>query len=324
MSAGRIRIESHLDDGDLDAALRADVARGLAATPRSIPPKWFYDKVGSELFDRITRLPEYYPTEAERAALAAHAPEIVARAGCDSLAELGSGSSDKTRLLLDEMQASGSLRAYLPLDVSESALRDAARRLVERYPALEVHGVVGDFDRHLDRLPRRGRRMLAFLGGTIGNYEPRARARLLGSIASTLETGEAFLLGTDLVKSPDRLVAAYDDAEGVTAAFNRNVLEVVNRRLEADFAVDRFVHVARWNAEAAWIEMWLRSTRDQVVTVGALDLTVRFVEGEEILTEISAKFTRPRVESELSAVGLEVEGWWTDPAGDFALTLARR
>ncbi|MFN8017128.1 MAG: L-histidine N(alpha)-methyltransferase [Acidimicrobiales bacterium] len=320
----RVRIRSLLDDGHLDAALRRDVAEGLAAPPRSLPPKWFYDAVGSDLFDQITRLPEYYPTEAERAALLAHASEIVALSGADRLAELGSGSSDKTRALLDALAAEGRLAAYLPLDVSASALEAAAHDLVAQYPGLVVDGVVGDFDHHLDAIPRGGRRLLAFLGGTIGNYDPPSRARLLTSIADALDPGECLLLGTDLVKDRGRLVAAYDDAAGVTAAFDRNVLAVVNRELGADFDLARFEHVAVWSEEHSRIEMRLRSTEAQTVAIPSLGMEVRFAAGEEVLTEISTKFTPDAVRAELWAARLEPIGWWTDSAGDFALSLARK
>lgn len=323
-SGSLITETNHLGPDDIRAALRADVAEGLTASPKHLPPKWFYDEAGSELFDKITRLVEYYPTEAERAALRGAAAEIAELSGADTLMELGSGSSDKTRVLLDAFDATGRLRRYVPFDVSPSALRSAANELATRYPGLAIDAVVGDFDRHLAELPKGGRRLLAFLGGTVGNYPPQPRARLLASMAATLEPGETLLLGTDLVKDADRLVTAYDDPSGVTAAFNRNVLAVVNRELGSDFDLDTFEHVARWNPEAEWIEMWLRSTTTQRVTVEELDLVVDFEAGEEMLTEVSAKFRTDGVRSELAAVGLELIGWWTDPAGDFALSLSRK
>lgn len=325
--SARRRITSYLDADGVAEQLRRDVSEGLVLSPKSLPPKWFYDPVGTDLFDRITRLAEYYPTEAERAALYTHAEEIVALSGCDALAELGSGSSDKTRVLLDAMDAAGRLNAYMPLDVSETALLNAADMLLARYEQLSIDGVVGDFDHHLCHLPRargEGRRLVAFLGGTIGNYEPTARATLLSTIAGTLAAGECLLLGTDLVKAPERLVAAYDDPEGVTASFNLNLLAVLNRELGADFDLASFDHVARWNAREEWMEMWLRSAIDQRVRVADLDMTVEFAAGEELLTEISAKFRRERVVAELAAAGLEMIGWWTDPAGDFALSLSVR
>ena len=320
----RLTVDVHLEPSELESALRADVLVGLGARPYSLPPKWFYDAVGSELFDQITTLDEYYPTEAERAALRQCAEQIVHTSGADTVMELGSGSSDKTRVLLDAFSAAGQLRRYVPFDVSETALRTAADTLAARYPALQVHGVVGDFDRHLDRLPADGHRLLMFLGGTLGNYTPGPRATLLAQMAATLRAGEWLLLGTDLVKDAGRLVTAYDDPSGVTAAFNLNVLHVVNRELGADFDVDAFTHVAVWNAEAEWIEMRLRAERDMTVHVPSLDLEVPLEAGEEILTEVSAKFRRDGIGTELTRAGFEVVEWWTDPAGDFALSLSRR
>lgn len=319
-----LTVDVHLDPGHLAAALRQDAQDGLGARPYHLPPKWFYDAAGSDLFDEITRLPEYYPTEAERAVLHEVAGTVVRTTRADVVVELGSGSSDKTRTLLDAFRRDGGLRTYVPFDVSESALRAAGEDLTQRYPGLSVHGVVGDFDHHLDRLPRDGHRLLVFLGGTLGNYAPGPRAALLNALGSTLNAGEWLLLGTDLVKDPARLVAAYDDAAGVTAAFNLNVLRVLNRELDAEFDLDRFAHVAVWNVEQEWIEMRLRSLEDQKVAVPALDLVVDLHEGEDILTEISAKFRRDGITAELAAAGFEVVDWWTDPAGDFAVSLSRR
>jgi L-histidine N-alpha-methyltransferase len=306
------------------SSLEEDARLGLTSTPKDIPPKWFYDDRGSALFDEITRLPEYYPTRCERAILVARASEIVAAAGADTLVELGSGTSEKTRILLDAMRDAGSLVRFVPFDVSKQTLHDAAAAIEEEYPGVDVEPVVGDFTLDLDTIPRTGRRLVAFLGGTIGNLLPDARARFLRDVGATLAPDDAFLLGTDLVKDVGRLVAAYDDARGVTAEFNKNVLHVINRELDADFDVDAFAHVAHWDARNDWIEMRLRSARDQRVHVGALDLDVRFTAGEEIRTEVSAKFTRARVERELRAAGLKVTGWWTDPGHDFALSLSRR
>lgn len=322
MSADPV-IDVHLEAGDMRASLEADVLKGLASTPKELPPKWFYDDRGSELFDAITRLPEYYPTEAERSILRDRAGEIVETADTDTLVELGSGTSDKTRVLLAAMADAGRLQRYVPFDVSEGTLRYSAAELARTHPGLDVHGVVGDFEHHLDRLPRTGRRMIAFLGGTIGNFDPASRAEFLDVLVSTMGLEDTFLLGTDLVKEPGRLVAAYDDSQGVTAAFNKNVLAVLNRELDADFDPDAFDHVAVWNQEREWIEMRLRSRRDQRVTVNDLDLQVTFRAGEELRTEISAKFRRPTLEAELGAAGLELCGWWTDAAGDYALSLSR-
>jgi L-histidine N-alpha-methyltransferase len=302
--------------------LRADARAGLTASPKVLPPKWFYDEEGCRLFDEITQLPEYYPTRTERAILAARAGDIAASTSADTLVELGSGTSEKTRLLLDALSAQGSLRRFVPFDVSEPTLRDAAAAIELEYPGVEVHAVVGDFERHLDRLPAGGTRLVAFLGSTIGNLDPAGRARFYKSLAAGLGPDDALLLGTDLVKDTERLEAAYDDAAGVTAAFNRNVLAVLNRELGADFVPERFAHVAKWDPGEEWIEMRLRSQATQTVRVDELDLDVEFADGEEMRTEISAKFRRQRVEAELATAGLALTAWWTDPAGDFALSLS--
>lgn len=317
----------------LHAALRADVAAGLSAPPghRCLPPKWFYDERGSQLFDEITRLPEYYPTGCERAILQARAAEIMAGAAGPSattMIELGSGTSDKTRLLLDAGTAGGDLRTFVPFDVSEETLRRAAADLAARYHGtdLEVHAVAGDFGRHLGVLKEvgeAGRRLVAFLGGTIGNFDAEGRAMFLGELAAALTPGDALLLGTDLVKDRDRLLLAYDDPRGVTAEFNRNVLAVINYQLGANFDLAAFAHVAVWNDAEEWIEMRLRCRNQQSVLIADLAMEVSFEAGEEIRTEISAKFRRRRVEADLAAAGFELERWWTDPAGDFALSLSR-
>jgi L-histidine N-alpha-methyltransferase len=317
-----VRLTYHLDPDDVAEALRADALAGLTATPKELPPRWFYDERGSELFDRITRLPEYYPTRTERSILQARAGEIATAAGADVLVELGSGTSEKTRLLLTALREAGTLRRFVPFDVDPSVLRLAGAALTGEYPGLEIEGVVGDFTRHLGELPTEGRRMVAFLGSTIGNLAPAERAAFLAELAGTLQPGDSFLLGTDLVKDPARLVNAYDDALGITAEFDRNVLLVLNRELKADFDPESFEHVALWDAGHEWIEMRLRSVRDQAVNVAELDLGVPFAAGEEMRTEISAKFRREGVERELAAAGLRLTHWWTDPAGDFGLSLA--
>jgi L-histidine N-alpha-methyltransferase len=308
------------------ASLRADAFAGLSATPKSLPPKWFYDAQGSALFEKITELPEYYPTRAERAILRAVGGEIAALSGAHQLVELGSGSSEKTRLLLDALRDHGTLRSYVPVDVSESALVLAGDALAAEYPGLEVHAVVADFEDHLGLPPRgerdSGPRLVAFLGSTIGNMVPDERARFLSSVRAQLRPGDAFLLGTDLVKDPAVLVAAYDDCAGVTAAFNKNVLAVLNTELGADFDLDAFDHVAVWDARNEWIEMRLRSAADQEVRLPGIGLTVRFRDGEQMRTEVSAKFRRPGVERELAAAGFATRSWWTDPAGQFGLSLS--
>jgi L-histidine N-alpha-methyltransferase len=315
-------VDVHLQPEEVAHALATDVRQGLGAIPKTLPPKWFYDDRGSELFDEITRLPEYYPTRTERGILVAHARDIAELTKADTLVELGSGTSEKTRILLDALRDAGTLERFVPFDVSEQTLRDAAAAVSREYAGMRVHAVVGDFEHHLADLPTGGTRLVAFLGSTIGNLVPAARATFLADLAATLAPGDALLLGTDLVKDVDRLVAAYDDAAGVTAEFNRNVLRVLDRELDADFEPARFQHVACFDVDAEWIEMRLRSTTAQSVAIRALDLTVDFAAGEDVRTEISAKFRREGVERELAAAGLEPAAWWTDPAADFALSLS--
>jgi L-histidine N-alpha-methyltransferase len=314
-------IDVHLDEDYLGSALRADVLSGLRSAPKSLPPKWFYDATGSVLFERITELPEYYPTRAEREILTARAPAIAEITGARTLVELGSGSSEKTRLLLSALR--DRLREFVPLDVSDSALRESAAAIATDYPGLRVHGVVGDFTEHLDLLPGDAPRLVVFLGGTIGNLLPAERAKFLAGVRDVLDPGEWLLLGTDLVKDPEVLVRAYDDTAGVTAEFNRNVLRVMNRELGADFDVEAFQHVAVWDAEREWIEMRLRAGREMTVRLPDLGMAVAFAEGEELRTEISAKFRRDGVAAELVDAGFELAHWWTDQSGRFAVSLAR-
>ena len=316
-------LEIHLDDQDLDRTLRADVAAGLTASPKWLPPKWFYDARGSELFELITELPEYYPTRSERRVLTDHAADIARLTGARTLIELGSGYSTKTRLLLDALAARGTLEAYVPMDVSASALAAAADHLAADRPGLRVHNIVGDLTRHLGHLPAGPGRTVAFLGGTVGNLEPAERAAFLADLRGVLRPGEHLLLGTDLVKSPEVLVPAYDDAKGVTADFNRNVLRVLNHRLNADFDPDGFAHVALWDAGHEWIEMRLRARWPMRVTIPPLGLVVDLASGEEIRTEVSAKFRREGVEKELAEAGFALDEWWTDPDGLFGVSLAR-
>jgi L-histidine N-alpha-methyltransferase len=306
-----------LPEDATDAALRTDVQRGLTGTPKTLPPKWFYDARGSELFEQITELPEYYPTRAEREILIARAAEIAEATGARTLIELGSGSSEKTRYLLDALT---DLDTYVPVDVSESALTQAGQALVAERPGLRVHALIADFTASVTLPDTPGPRLIAFLGGTIGNLLPAERAAFYGAIRSLLSPGDALLLGTDLVKDEQVLVRAYDDAARVTAAFNKNVLTVVNRELDADFDPDAFDHVALWDSRNEWIEMRLRSRTAQTVKIPALDLAVDFAEGEDLRTEISAKFRQDGVRTELAAAGLELTHWWTDREGRFALS----
>ncbi|MFD7136789.1 L-histidine N(alpha)-methyltransferase [Streptomyces sp. NPDC059894] len=313
------QITRTLPEDATDAALRADVRDGLTATPKTLPPKWFYDARGSELFERITELPEYYPTRAEREILVDRSAEIAAAAGARTLVELGSGSSEKTRHLIAALDG---LHTYVPVDVSESALGQAGHALIAERPGLGVHALIADFTAPLTLPATPGPRLLAFLGGTIGNLPPGERETFLASVRALLAPGDALLLGTDLVKDERVLVRAYDDAAGVTAAFNKNVLAVVNRELGADFDPDAFDHVALWDAGNEWIEMRLRARTAQTVKIPALDLAVDFAAGEELRTEVSAKFRKEGVRAELLAAGLELTHWWTDGAGRFALSLS--
>jgi L-histidine N-alpha-methyltransferase len=323
-------LDIHITEGDLQESLREDARRGLTATPKWLPPKYFYDAVGSELFERITELDEYYPTRTERALLTERAAEIARVTGVEVLVELGSGSSDKTRVLLSAGLEHGTLRRYVPQDVSPSALTGAMEELSRQYPDLEIHGVVSDFtstggpDSGLFWVPTGGRRTLAFLGGTLGNLVPQERAEFLSAISNTVDTGEFLLLGVGLVIDPAVLVPAYDDAQGVTAQFDLNVLSVLNGQLNADFDMDDFEHVAVWDERNEWIEMRLRARRDHTVRVADLDLNVQFAAGEEMRTEISAKFRRESITGELAAAGLTVDEFWTDSDERFALVLARK
>lgn len=317
-----LSLSNHLAEDSAYHALRRDVLEGLQQTPKSLPPKWFYDAVGSELFDQITRLPEYYPTRAEAEILRARSVEIAAASEADTLVELGSGTSEKTRQLLDALRARGSLRKFVPFDVDANVLSESAAAIQREYSGVEIQAVCGDFEEHLTEIPGGGRRLFVFLGSTIGNLTPVPRAKFLATLAGVMRTGDSLLLGTDLVKDADRLVRAYDDAAGVTARFNRNVLTVVNRELDADFDVDAYQHVARWNVAEERIEMWLRADTPQRVHVGALNLTADFEAGEEMLTEVSCKFRPDAVGAELAEAGLRRSRWWTDDAGDFGLSLA--
>jgi L-histidine Nalpha-methyltransferase len=330
-------VHSHLDT-DAPRTLAEDVLDGLTRPAKELAPKYFYDTRGSELFDRITELPEYYPTRAERAILEAEADAIVAAersgderaargSGAAELVELGSGTAAKTRVLLDAMARAGTLRRYVPFDVDEQLVRDVADALTAEYPGLDVHGVAGDFERHLDEIPPAqpgSPRIVAFLGGTIGNFPPGSRRRFLRTLAERLDDDGFLLLGTDLVKDPRVLEAAYDDSAGVTAEFNRNVLLVLNRELGADFDPALFDHVAFYDPAHQWIEMRLRARRAHTVHIPAIELDVEFARGEELRTEISAKFTPERVAADLTAAGLELRTWLTDPQERFALSLSRR
>jgi L-histidine N-alpha-methyltransferase len=318
-----VTVRSYLSAGD-ESSLADDVLDGLTRPFKELPPKHFYDQAGAELFDRICALPEYYPTRAERSILTERSGDIAALTRAAEVVELGSGTAAKSRLLLSALAGAGTLRRYVPVDVTEGMIRATGAALAAEYPGLEVHGIVGDFERHLGHVPApAGPRIVAFLGGTIGNFTPGSRRRFLRGIGRLLGPDDALLLGVDLVKDPARIEAAYDDDAGVTAAFNRNILRVVNRELGADFEPDRFDHVAFFDREHEWIEMRLRAQQRMTVQVADLGLTVEFAKREELRTEISAKFTPRRLAAELAAARLESIELFTDPDALFGLTLAR-
>ena len=315
-------IDVRVTPDEVRRRMRADAIAGLIGDPKSIPPVWFYDERGSQLFEDITRLPEYYPTRAERHLLERYAPTIAELSKADTLVELGAGSCEKTRVLLDALRNFGTLRTYVPFDISDEFLREAASTLSGEYAPLAVHLVIGDFSEHLAAIPTDGRRIVAFLGGTIGNLDPARRARFLFDLNCTMSSDDSLLLGADLVKDRTRLVAAYDDAAGVTAQFNKNVLHVLNDQLGGNFDPDQFAHVALWNEDDQWIEMRLRAQVPNEVALREAGIAVRFAQGEDILTEISAKFTADRIEEELGAAGFVIDGMWGADEGEFLLTLA--
>ena len=322
-TAQPIEIEVDLPAGGTLAGLAEDVREGLSCPFKELPPKYFYDARGSKLFEQITELPEYYPTRAERSILESGAADIVAAAGPTTLIELGSGAAAKTRYLLDAMRDAGSLETYVPVDISEEITRRVAEELVSEYDGLRVHGVVCDYETHLERVPREEGGLIAFLGGTIGNFRPGPRRSFLARIATLMYPGDRFLLGTDLVKDPRVLEAAYNDSQGITAEFNKNVLRVLNRELNAGFEPEAFEHVAFWDADNEWIDIRLRSLVEQFIDIRDLDMQVHFARNEEMRTEISTKFTRERLEASYADAGLELVEWWTDPEELFALSLAR-
>jgi L-histidine N-alpha-methyltransferase len=324
LTLDRVTVRSYLE-AEAGSSLADDVLDGLTRPFKELPPKHFYDEVGADLFDQICDLPEYYPTRAEREILELRSAEIAALTGAAELVELGSGTAAKTRVLIDALSETGTLQRYIPFDVTEGMVRDVSAAVAEEYPGLEVHGIVGDFERHLHHVPAAvGPRIVAFLGGTIGNFTPGSRRGFLRSMGELLGDGDHLLLGTDLVKDPAVLEAAYDDSAGITAAFNRNLLRVLNRELDADFDADAFDHVAFFDREHEWIEMRLRAQKRMVVPIRGLGIEVTFEAREELRTEISAKFTREHLVSDLDAAGLELVALLTDPRERFALTLARR
>jgi len=319
----RYRIDVHTDERARQQRLEQDMRRGLTARPKSLPPKYFYDRAGSLLFERITELPEYYPTRTESALLAEILPGLIGEFLPDDIVEIGSGSSEKTRRVLDAVTAGGRMVRYVPLDVDRLTLEASAARLLRDYPGVSVHAVVGDFERDLSRVPApTGRRLAMFLGSTIGNLDEPAQRRLLADLRALLpDPGDRLLLGVDLVKDVKILHAAYDDSAGVTRDFNRNILRVVNQGVDGDFDPEAFRHRAFYNETAARIEMHLVADAAQTVRLRRLGLTIRFRPGEGIWTESSYKFTRPGVEAMLGDVGLGLARWHVDPANYFALAL---
>jgi L-histidine Nalpha-methyltransferase len=314
----------NLPPGGPLSGMAADVRAGLTRPFKELSPRYFYDERGSELFERITELEEYYPTRCEREILETRAAEICQAANRPaSLIELGSGSARKTRVLLDAMRCVGCLETYCPVDISEEVTRETAERIAAEYEGVKVRGLVCDFEFDLERVPVEGPRVIALLGGTIGNFEPHQRASFLRRISNLLGPEDRFLLGTDLVKDRETLENAYNDSQGVTAAFNKNVLAVLNHELGSDFDLDAFEHVARWDPANLWMDIRLRSLVDQVVDVRSLGMLVPFAAGEEMRTEISTKFLRPGLEGIYAEAGLELTDWWTDSEGLYALSLAR-
>lgn len=323
ISHTEIRVDHHLEHADATAQMAEDVRIGLTRDFKELPAKYLYDDLGSELFEEITRQPEYYPTRTEREILTKHASDLIELTQPEELVELGAGSASKSRVLLDAMARSELLKRYVPVDISAGVVKESATQLVRDYAGLNVHAVIGDFERHLARLPDGDRRLVAFLGGTIGNLVGGQRQLLLGEIGKLIGSTGHLLLGTDLVKDTATLEAAYNDDAGITAAFNKNMLSYVNRVLDGDFIIDNFDHVAFFDVKRSRIEMRLRSCESHTVRLAAIDLDVFFQAGEELRTEISCKFTKRQLEREYAAAGMEMCGWFTDSGANFALSVAR-
>ena len=303
--------------------LAMDVRAGLSASPKTLSSKYFYDARGSALFEDITRLPEYYLTRAETEILNSYADEMISAIEPQEFVELGAGHSVKTRLLIEALGRAGSGTRYVPFDISESALIEAAQHLGDSFPWLEIESLIGDFANDLTQITRVGRRLVKFLGSTIGNFRTEERIAFYRTVATMLEGGDGLLLGVDLVKDEDTLVAAYNDSAGVTAEFNKNILQVINRELDADFDVDAFEFIVRWDADCECVSMSLKGNRDMEVTIKGLDMVVHLDEGEEIHDEISCKFTREKVEREAEKAGLAITNWWTDSEERYAVALLK-
>ncbi len=323
IASDKITIDVHLTTQD-PVTVREKIRNGLLSSPRILPTKYLYDDHGSELFERICELPEYYQTRTEFKILSTYADRIIAQSEADELVELGSGAATKTRVLLDAMDRSDHLRCYVPFDVSEGIVRRVAQELVNEYDGLQVHGVVGDFLTHLEHIPDGGKRLVVFLGGTIGNLDEAEGSAFLSSVNAEMAAGDHFLLGVQLVTAVNRVEAAYNDSAGVTAKFNKNIIPVMREMVGADFDPDGFDHVARYNPETFRIEIFLRSNKHQTVTLPDIDLTLPLKEGEEIRTEISAKYDRTRTENLLENAGFKCVEWYTDPEELLGLALAKK
>ena len=321
---GGVRVDVLRDEADGRPVLYEETLRSLRADVKALPPVWLYDERGSRLYDEITRLPDYYLPRRESEILRDRASAIAKRTRARTLVELGAGSANNIRLLLDELDIAGTLERFVPLDVSEQTLRASAQSIAAAYPRVFVHAIVGDFERDLGVLAGYDRRLIAFLGSTIGNLDTEQRGRFLRTLGTALSQDDALLLGLDLVKDVARLEAAYNDSGGVTEAFVRNALAAVNRELDGTFEQQRFVYEARWDPEHEWMDIGLRARQAHTVTLHGLDLQVAFEAGEPLRVEISCKFRREQFELEARQSGLRVESWWTDREGDFAVALVSR
>jgi len=304
--------------------LKVQITRGLMDIPKTLPSKLFYDERGSTLFEHICELPEYYQTRTEHQLLTQWADEIVALSGAEELVELGSGAATKTRVLLNAMAKANQLQQFVPFDVDESIVRRVSEELVREYPGLQIHGVVGDFLFHLGHIPEGGKRLVVILGGTIGNLLPRAAKDFLTTVQLEMASGDYFLLGVQLITDARRLEAAYNDAQGITAKFNKNIISVLRNTFGAETDPESFDHVARYNQADHRIEMWLRSRQDQRFTIPGLDLSVTLKAGEEIRTEISTKYDQPMAETLLNSSGFKLVKWYTDPQNLIGLALAHK
>ena len=321
-----LQLDRYLPPDLLKNALRADAREGLTGAPKRIPSKWLFDSKGSELWGKITQLPEYYPFRAERDILQTVADEIAATTQASSVIELGSGFADKIIILLHALRRAGTIRTYTSIDISELSLMAAGSRLIAEYPDLSVRAVLADFETQAEVIAKYdypSPRLVLFLGGTIGQFTPAQRAEFLRKLHSVFRQDDMLLLGVDLVKDPAELMLAYDDPAGVSTAFNKNLLAVLNAQVGADFDLDTFDYIVTWDDEAERLAMWEESRIDQAVRLSEIDLSVKLAAGERIWTAISTKFRRDGIEAELDHAGFSPQRWWTDPDGRYALSLSR-